>query len=208
MSVEPLLSGAEIFGIGTAGIDEAGRGPLAGPVVAAAVILGENFKHILEVLDHGTPVPLYLQLNDSKKLTQPKRNKLASIIKRYAANYSIIAVGHKRIDAINIREATRLAMSLAVRRVSAHQVIIDGNMEIDTHLPQTTIVGGDGKYLEIAAASILAKTYRDQLMQCLATKYCGYGLERHYGYPTKQHRLAIRDLGPARIHRRTFNLLG
>jgi len=189
-----LPLGAKTFGPRTAGIDEAGRGPLAGPVVAAAVILPLDFHHA--------------ELNDSKKLSSSKREQLALLIKQHALEYSIIAIGHRRVDLLNIRQATRLAMSLALSKVNAETAIIDGNMTINTGLPQFTIVKGDSKYLEIAAASILAKVYRDHLMKELGRKYQGYGLELHSGYPTKSHRAAIATLGPSRIHRRSFNLLG
>jgi ribonuclease HII len=192
--MEMLPLGANTFGPRTAGIDEAGRGPLAGPVVAAAVILPLDFHHA--------------ELNDSKKLSASKREELALIIKQHAIQYSIIAIGHRRVDILNIRQATRLAMSLALSKISADAAIIDGNMTINTLLPQFTIIKGDSKYLEIAAASILAKVYRDHLMKKLGRKYQGYGLERHAGYPTKSHRAAIASLGPSRIHRQTFNLLG
>lgn len=189
-----LLLGTETFGPLTAGIDEAGRGPLAGPVVAAAVILPPGFYHS--------------ELNDSKKLSPSKREELALIIKKQAVEYSIIAIGQRRVDLLNIRQATRLAMSLALRKIKAQTAIIDGNMTINTLLPQFTIIKGDSKYLEIAAASILAKVYRENLMKTLGQKYQGYGLELHSGYPTKSHREAIAALGPSRIHRLSFNLLG
>lgn len=189
-----LPLGAETFGPRTAGIDEAGRGPLAGPVVAAAVILPPEFYHA--------------ELNDSKKLSPSKREELALLIKQHAVEYSIVAIGHRRVDLLNIRQATRLAMSIALSKISADAAIIDGNMTINTLLPQFTIIKGDAKYLEIAAASILAKVHRDNLMKKLGEKYQGYGLELHSGYPTKSHRAAIAALGPSRIHRRSFNLLG
>lgn len=173
-----------------AGVDEAGRGPLAGPVVAAAVVFPDNFTH--------------KEINDSKKLSAKKRDTLAEIIKAEALSYSIIAVGHKRIDALNIREATKFAMSAAVRRVTADKVLIDGNMLINTDLPQEAIVKGDSKSVHIAAASILAKTYRDYLMNVLDKKYPGYDLGKHSGYPTKAHRSAIAEIGPSPVHRASF----
>jgi len=189
-----LRQGCTEFSPLTAGIDEAGRGPIAGPVVAAAVILPLDFR--LE------------DINDSKKLTRTKREELSLIIQEVAVAYKIIAVGSRRIDQINIREATKLAMSLALRKLNASYAIIDGNMRITTLIPQSTIIKGDGLYQEIAAASILAKVYRDQLMTTLAHKYPGYGLESHSGYPTKKHRAAISLQGASRIHRKSFNLLG
>lgn len=173
-----------------AGVDEAGRGPLAGPVVAAAAVFAEGFSHP--------------RIRDSKKLSAKTRENLFEEIKRLASSWSIVAVGARRVDALNIREATKLAMSLAVRRVHADLVLIDGNMEIDTALPQRTVVGGDDKHVEISAASILAKVWRDRLMVVLDKKYPGYGFSLHAGYPTADHRLAVATLGPSPVHRRTF----
>jgi ribonuclease HII len=173
-----------------AGVDEAGRGPLAGPVVAAAVVFPADFFHP--------------DIKDSKQLSAKKRDSLIELIKREALSYSIIAVGHKRIDQLNIREATKVAMSAAVARVEADEVLIDGNMLINTTLPQQAIVKGDTKVTHIAAASILAKTYRDALMCTLNKKYPGYDLEKHAGYPTSAHRIAIQTLGPSPIHRSSF----
>lgn len=172
-----------------AGVDEAGRGPLAGPVVAAAVVFPPGYSNI--------------QINDSKKLNAKKRTELFSEIQS-VCDWVIIAVGHRRIDKLNIRNATKLAMSLAVRRINADLVQIDGNMSIDTDLPQETIIKGDALIPVISAASILAKVWRDSLMRKIADKYKGYGFEIHAGYPTKFHRDAIRQLGPCVIHRQTF----
>ena len=173
-----------------AGVDEVGRGPLAGPVVAAAVVFPEGFTHP--------------DINDSKKLSARKRESLVAVIKELSLDWAIVAVGHRRIDQINIREASRLAMKLAVERVQADEVLVDGNVPIDVKLPQTTIVGGDALRVEIGAASIIAKVWRDELMMVLGKKYPGYGLENHAGYPTTTHRNAIITLGPSAIHRRTF----
>lgn len=177
-----------------AGIDEAGRGPLAGPVVAAAVIFPD---------DYCNP-----QIKDSKKLSAKKREELSRLIKAEALAYSIVAVGQRRIDRLNIREATKLAMGLALQRaqkkILPNLVLIDGNMEIVTNLPQLTVVGGDALHVQISAASILAKVYRDHLMHRLDRYYPGYGLARHAGYPTKDHKERIASLGPSRIHRRFF----
>lgn len=173
-----------------AGVDEAGRGPLAGPVVAAAAVFESGYNNS--------------EIRDSKKLSAKKRETLFEIIRRDAAAWAIVAVGPRRIDDINIREATRLAMKLAVERIHADIVLIDGNVPIETTLPQRTIVGGDALRVEISAASILAKVWRDRLMCILDTKYPGYGLARHFGYPTSSHRGAIAALGPSPIHRRTF----
>lgn len=173
-----------------AGVDEAGRGPLAGPVVAAALILPENYENSL--------------INDSKKLSAKKRDLLYDELLEAAEDYAIVAVGNRRIDRFNIREATKLAMRYALERTSANEAWIDGNMTIDTDLKQKTIVKGDQKYLEIAGASILAKVYRDRLMQTLDQKYPGYLLSKHAGYPTKLHKELILELGPTAIHRLSF----
>ncbi|MCL4145524.1 UNVERIFIED_CONTAM: hypothetical protein GTU68_049548 [Idotea baltica] len=173
-----------------AGIDEAGRGPLAGPVVAACVILKPNY--------------INKEITDSKKLSKKKREILYTEIINNALAYSIIAVGHKRIDQLNIREATKLAMSIAARKVVADKYIIDGNMLINTESPQEAIVKGDSKFIEISAASILAKTYRDNLMVVLDKKYPNYNFSKHAGYPTKEHKKCIADFGPTPVHRKTF----
>lgn len=173
-----------------AGVDEAGRGPLAGPVVAAAVVFPSGYAN---------PA-----IKDSKQLSPKERERLTRLIKHEAVAWSIKAVGARRIEAFNIRSATRLAMSLAVRGLPADLVLVDGDMPIDTCLPQETIIDGDALRVEISAASILAKTYRDHLMRLLDAKYPGYGLAKHAGYPTQAHRQAIERLGPSRVHRRTF----
>lgn len=173
------------------GVDEAGRGPLAGPVVAAAVVLPCDFSDS--------------RIQDSKVLSEKARRELAEYIKCIALGWSIISVGPRRIERMNILEATRLAMSLAVKRIQADKVLIDGNQRIFTDLPQQTVVQGDKLVVQISAASILAKTHRDALMRKLADKYPGYGLDTHMGYPTKAHREALVKLGPSRIHRCTFS---
>lgn len=173
-----------------AGIDEAGRGPLAGPVVAACVLFPKNYKNA--------------DITDSKKLSKKKRDTLVSVIKADALNYAIIAVGHKRIDQLNIREATKVAMKKAAFKVIADKYLIDGNMLIDIPFPQEAIVKGDLKFIQISAASILAKTYRDNLMEILDHKYPGFNFTKHAGYPTKAHKLAIQNLGPSSVHRKTF----
>lgn len=172
-----------------AGVDEAGRGPLAGPVVAAAVIFPPNYSNP--------------DIKDSKILTAQKRSELFSEIQR-RCEWVIVGVGHRRIDAINIRNATKLAMRLAIEKINADIVQVDGNMMIDTDVPHETIIKGDLYVPRISAASILAKVWRDRLMEKLATKYEGYGFESHAGYPTKSHREAIQKLGPCTIHRKTF----
>ena len=173
-----------------AGVDEAGRGPLAGPVVAAAVILPDNFYN--------------QEVKDSKQLTAKKREYLFDLIKAEARAWSIVAVGPRRIEQHNIRAASLLAMSLAVSRTSADFVLIDGNAEIKTKLPQEAVIKGDQKFQVISAASILAKVHRDRLMQACDQKYPGYNFSQHAGYPTKKHRETISQMGPCRIHRKTF----
>lgn len=179
----------------TIGTDEVGRGPLAGPVTAAAVAFPEGYQNP--------------EIKDSKQLSAKKRDELCEIIKRDALAWSIISVGHKRIDKINIREASRLAMSLAVKRVAAKckadLVLVDGNVPIHTPLDQRTVVGGDRKHVEISAASIIAKVHRDNLMAVLDEKYPGYGFKKHAGYPTAAHKEAISKIGPSKVHRRSFS---
>jgi ribonuclease HII len=172
------------------GTDEAGRGPLAGPVVAAAAVFPEGYTNP--------------RFQDSKKLSAKNREALYSEIIAEATDYAIVAVGHQRIHQLNIREASRVAMALAVKRITADHVLVDGNVSIETSLPQTTIVQGDALRVEISAASILAKVWRDRLMVILDAKYPGYNLAHHAGYPTKSHREAVARIGPSRIHRQDF----
>lgn len=176
-----------------AGTDEAGRGPLAGPVVAAAVIFPTDYKN--------------QKITDSKQLSAKKRELLYEVIKQDALSWAIVAVGHKRIDLLNIRNASLLAMYLAVKRTKAEEVWVDGNAEIPADLPQKAIIRGDQKHINIAAASILAKVYRDQLMTVLDKKYPGYNFSKHSGYPTKAHREAISVLGASKVHRQSFKLI-
>jgi len=173
------------------GVDEAGRGPLAGPVVAAAAVFEEGFSDP--------------RIRDSKALSEQQREKLFEYIKDTATSWSIIAVGPRRIEQLNILQATKLAMKLAVERVHADLVLIDGNQPIISRFPQRTVVGGDRLHVQISAASILAKVWRDRLMRVVATRYPGYSFEHHAGYPTPAHKEAIVRLGPCRIHRRTFS---
>lgn len=173
-----------------AGVDEVGRGPLAGPVVAAAVVFKEGYRNA--------------EIKDSKKLSAKKRESLIEIIKRDACDWAIVSVGSKRIDQINILRASLLAMSLAVSKVKADYLLIDGPYTIDSPLRQQAVIGGDALHVEIAAASILAKVWRDKLMVKLGHKYPGYGLENHMGYPTSSHRAAVKLLGPSPIHRASF----
>lgn len=174
------------------GIDEAGRGPLAGPVCAAAVIL--PFGCTIEGLD------------DSKKLTEKKREKLFDVIREQALAYSIALVDHQTIDEINILEATFLAMKNAAEGLSipADFALVDGNRSKGLTIPYECVVGGDAKSPSIAAASILAKVTRDRLMLEYAAKYPEYLFEKHKGYGTKAHYEAILAHGPSPIHRMTF----
>jgi len=139
-----------------------------------------------------------------RNFLKKKRELLISEIKLEAVDWAIVAVGPKYVDSINIREASKLAMSLAVKNIHADFVLIDGNMEIDTDIAQQTVVKGDSKHVEISAASILAKVWRDNEMKELDKLFPGYGLEKHAGYPTKAHKQAIKLIGPSPIHRRTF----
>lgn len=174
------------------GVDEAGRGPLAGPVCAAAVILPKHLQ-----------IP---GLTDSKKLTDKKRRELFPIIQEQAIAYGIGLASESEIDEINILQATFLAMRRAMDQLSVRPEIalIDGNRETDFGLPVKTVVKGDSLSANIAAASILAKVTRDNLMVELAEKYPEYGFEIHKGYGTKAHYEALRTYGPCPIHRRSF----
>lgn len=180
-----------------AGCDEAGRGCLAGSVYAAAVIFPENYQNE--------------ELNDSKKLTDKRRKQLREIIQRDAVAWAVGIVTPEEIDKINILNASILAMHRALDqlKVRPEAVIVDGNrFKSYQSLPHTTIVKGDGKYLSIAAASILAKTYRDDYMDKLAEEYPQYDWLSNKGYPTKKHREAIRQYGITPYHRKSFNMLG
>ena len=174
------------------GVDEAGRGPLAGPVCAAAVILPPN-----------TDIP---GLNDSKKLTDKRRRELFPIIKEQAIAYGIGFASHEEIDQINILQATYLAMERALAQLSVKPelALIDGNRAKDFGLPVETVVKGDSRSASIAAASILAKVSRDDLMEQAAVDYPQYQFEIHKGYGTKAHYAALTEHGPSPIHRMTF----
>ena len=175
-----------------AGVDEAGRGPLAGPVCAAAVILPQ-----------GLEIP---GLNDSKKLTDKKRRELFPIIKEQAIAYGIAFASEQEIDELNILQATFLAMQRAIDQLGgkADFALIDGNREKDFGLPVMTVVKGDSRSANIAAASVLAKVTRDELMEELAKQYPEYGFEIHKGYGTKAHYAALTEYGACPIHRKTF----
>lgn len=185
----------ELFSQGYAavcGIDEAGRGPLAGPVCAAAVILPKNLE-----------IP---GLNDSKKLSDKRRRELFPIIQQQAIAYGIGFASHEEIDEINILQATFLAMkrALAAMETKPEFVLIDGNRETDFGLPVKTVVKGDSLSANIAAASVLAKVSRDDVMEAMAEEYPQYGFEIHKGYGTKAHYEALRTYGPCPIHRLSF----
>ncbi|MFM6938362.1 MAG: ribonuclease HII [Aquirufa sp.] len=178
-----------------AGLDEAGRGCLAGPVVAAAVILPKDFHDKL--------------LTDSKQLNAKQRQQLIEVVKTYAIDYAIAEVDHETIDQINIYKASVLAMHKAVDKLQTKpdHLLVDGNRFISYPFVQhTCIVKGDSKYFSIAAASILAKTYRDEWMLKAAERFPGYGWERNAGYPTLEHRKAVLRIGPTEIHRKTFRV--
>lgn len=179
-----------------AGCDEAGRGCLAGPVFAAAVILPDGYTHPL--------------LNDSKKLTPAQRAKLRPIIERDAVAWAVASCSHEEIDSINILNASILAMhrALDLLDVRPGAIAVDGNrFKPYRDIPAVTVVKGDSKFGNIAAASILAKTYRDEFMEKAAQDYPQYNWEKNKGYPTRDHRAAIAQFGPSPLHRLTFRLL-
>ena len=180
--------------VSVAGVDEVGRGPLAGPVVCAAVILPLEEEKRISGID------------DSKKLSLKKREYLAEKIRETARAYSVVEVDERTIDEINILQATRLGMKRAVENLGmmADMVLTDGNMTLDISVPQRSIVKGDALVASIGAASILAKVYRDDLMKKFAAEFPEYGFERNVGYGTAEHIRAIKELGICRIHRRTF----
>ncbi|NDV80416.1 ribonuclease HII [Bacteroides sp. 51] len=180
-----------------AGCDEAGRGCLAGSVFAAAVILPKDFRNEM--------------LNDSKQLSEKQRYLLREIIQKEALAWAVGIVTPEEIDKINILNASFLAMHRAVDQlqIRPQHLLIDGNrFKPYTDVPHTTVIKGDGKYLSIAAASILAKTYRDDYMETLHQEYPVYDWNKNKGYPTKKHRQAISESGTSPYHRLTFNLLG
>ena len=180
-----------------AGCDEAGRGCLAGPVFAAAVVLPHDYENSL--------------LNDSKQLTEHRRYELREVIEHDALAWAVGVVSHDEIDKINILNASIRAMHLALDQLTLRpeHIIVDGNrFRPYGTVPYHTVVKGDGKYMSIAAASILAKTYRDDFMNKIDAEYPVYGWKRNKGYPTKDHREAIKQYGVSPYHRLTFNLLG
>lgn len=178
-----------------AGCDEAGRGCLAGPVFAAAVILPDQYRHPL--------------LNDSKKLTAAVRASLRPVIENDALAFAVAWVDHKKIDDLNILRASIMAMHLALDRLSLTpgHILVDGNRFFPyRNIPHTCIIGGDGLYASVAAASVLAKTWRDEFMIGLHHDFPGYGWDRNKGYPTAEHRRAIHKYGASPYHRKSFSL--
>ncbi len=178
-----------------AGVDEAGRGPLAGPVVAAAVILPPDFNSIT--------------INDSKKLSHRQREKAFFLIKEKCLDFSVTSIGNKRIDETDILKAAMEAMSISIKKlkIKPDNVLIDGNKNPCSGLKETVIVGGDKKSLSIAAASIIAKFIRDAIMERYDKIFPQYMFAKHKGYPTKKHRELIKEFGACRIHRKSFKLL-
>jgi ribonuclease HII len=179
-----------------AGCDEAGRGCLAGPVFAAAVILPADFENDL--------------LNDSKKLTEKQRNKLRPIIEKEALAWAVEAVSNQEIDEVNILNASFLAMNRAVQKLEIvpEHLLIDGNrFRTQSKIPFTCMIKGDGRFLSIAAASVLAKTYRDDFMENIHKEFPNYDWNKNKGYPTKKHREGIKLYGVTKYHRMTFRLL-
>lgn len=178
-----------------AGCDEAGRGPLAGPVYAAAVILPEGFSHPL--------------LNDSKQMTEKQRDLLRPIIEKEAVSWSVVSLSAQEIDELNILWASVTGMQRAVRKLSVRPdwLLVDGNRfrPFDGY-GYTTVVHGDATYASIAAASVLAKTHRDEFMRKIALEYPQYGWDRNMGYPTREHIDAIREYGLTPWHRKSFHL--
>ncbi|WP_340111455.1 ribonuclease HII [Maribellus mangrovi] len=179
-----------------AGCDEAGRGCLAGPVFAAAVILPSGFENEL--------------LNDSKQLSEKKRYELRPLIEEQALAWAVVAVDNREIDEVNILNASFLAMNRAVQKlkIEPEHLLIDGNrFRPQTKIPFTCVVKGDGRFYSIAAASVLAKTYRDDFMLQIHQEFPSYNWDQNKGYPTKKHRAAIKEFGPTKYHRMSFRLL-
>ena len=194
MSHEIHLPNRMVPGRLEAGCDEAGRGPLAGPVFAAAVILPEGFSHPL--------------LNDSKQMSEKARNLLREVIEREALAWAVEAVDAEEIDTVNILNASILGMQRAVRRLSPRPefLLVDGNrFKPCDGIPFRTIIHGDATYASIAAASVLAKTWRDAYMRQIAADYPQYGWEHNMGYPTREHIEAIRRYGYTPHHRKSFH---
>ena len=179
-----------------AGVDEVGRGPLAGPVVAAAVMLPAGFR------PDG--------INDSKKLSAPQRSQAFARICRQASGIGLGVIDAEVIDRINILQASLLAMATAIDQLDPQPdyLLVDGNQPVKRPIPQMTLTRGDSRSVSIAAASIIAKVTRDRLMEDYHRRYPAYGFDRHKGYPTRAHREAVRTLGGCPIHRRSFKGVG
>ncbi len=175
-----------------AGVDEVGRGCLAGPVIAAAVILPKDLT------EQG--------ITDSKRLSAAQRQQLAELIQEVAVSISVARVEPQEIDRINILQASLLAMKLAVKSLKVHPraILVDGNQQVPIDIPQKTVIKGDSRSCSIAAASIVAKVYRDRLMEEYSQEFPQYHFEKHKGYGTKSHREMIRRFGPCPIHRKSF----
>jgi ribonuclease HII len=179
-----------------AGTDEAGRGCLSGPVVAAAVILPNDFEHPL--------------LNDSKQLSEKRRNELKPFIEEHALTFGVSFVSQVEVDKINVLQASIIGMHRSIDALNSipEFIIVDGNkFKNYKNIPHETIVKGDAKYMSIAAASVLAKTYRDEFMEKIHQEFPMYNWKKNKGYPTKEHRNAIREFGITKYHRKTFRLL-
>lgn len=179
-----------------AGTDEAGRGCLSGPVVAAAVILPEDFSHEL--------------LNDSKQLSEKKRTELRPFIEEHALAYAVAFIHNEEVDELNVLQASITGMhrSIADLKTQPEFIIVDGNkFKPYKEIPHETIVKGDAKFMSIAAASVLAKTYRDEFMENIHNEFPQYNWKKNKGYPTKEHREAIRQFGATKYHRKSFKLL-
>jgi len=178
------------------GTDEAGRGCLSGPVVAAAVILPLDFYHEL--------------LNDSKQISEAKRKILRPIIEKEALAFGVSFIHHEEVDQLNVLQASITGMQRAISdmKISPEFIIVDGNkFKPYQEIPYKTIVKGDAKFMSIAAASVLAKTYRDDFMEKIHEEYPAYNWKQNKGYPTKEHRKAIQEFGITKYHRKTFKLL-
>ncbi|MFC1663614.1 ribonuclease HII [Patescibacteria group bacterium] len=178
-------------------LDESGRGPLSGPVIACALFFQQSSR--------SKQIP---KVKDSKKLTPKKREELYKILIGHPQiEWGIGRVSEKVIDKINILEATKLAMKRAVKKLKNKPsfLILDGNFKIDLNIPQKSIIKADNKVFSCAAASIIAKVYRDRIMKRYHKKYPQYGFDKHKGYPTKLHRARLRKYGPCKIHRKSFN---
>ena len=179
-----------------AGTDEAGRGCLSGPVVAAAVILPDNFQHEL--------------LNDSKQLSEKKRQELRPYIEEHALAYGVSFIHQEEVDELNVLQASIAGMHRSIQQLNIQPefIIVDGNkFKPYQEIPHQTIVKGDAKFMSIAAASVLAKTYRDEYMEKIHQEFPQYNWQKNKGYPTKEHREAIRQFGATTYHRKSFKLL-